>query len=112
MVHGPQGGWYIQQRTCHQHLERGQNPSTAVDVESQTTVVDVTNQVALARKRGTGTYTGMYGFLDGVIGCGRTDTPPELLCYHEFELTMTMIDTGGRELVETKAGRTRSRLDL
>ena len=118
MVHGPQGGWHIWGSVRAINTRNVVKIQfTAVDVESQTTVVDVTNQVALATESEcTGTYTGMYGFLDvESLAEGELDTPPELLCYHELELTMTMTDTGGRELVETKlvqAAPDQSDLDL
>lgn len=108
MIHGPQGGWHLWGSV------RAANTRdvvkirfTAVDVETQTTVVDVTNQVALAMESDcVGVYTGMYGFLDvDSLASGEADTPPELLCDHQLELSMTLTDSAGRHLVETRTVR-------
>ena len=108
MIHGPQGGWHIwgsvRVSNTRDVVKIG---FTAVDIESQKTVVDVTNQVALAMENDcTGTYTGMYGFIDvEELAVEELDTPPELLCLHDLELTMTLTDSGGRHMVEKRRVR-------
>ncbi|MEC7242477.1 MAG: hypothetical protein VXW32_14675 [Myxococcota bacterium] len=105
MIYGPQGGWHIwgsvRVRNTRDVIKIH---FTASDTVSQSYVVDVTTQVALAMEDDcTGTYTGMYGFLDtDPLIDGDRDTPPELLCYHELLLTMTLTDTAGRRLEQTR----------
>ena len=72
------------------------------DLVSNTLVVDVKNQVGLAMDDTcSGTYTGMFGFLDVMhLADGELDTPPELLCNHPIRMSMTMTDTGGRSVVK------------
>ncbi len=99
MVFGPQGGWHIWGSI------RAINTRDVVKIEfqvrdlvSDTIVVDVKNQVGLAMNDDcSGTYTGMFGFLDVMhLAEGDLDTPPELLCNHPIRMSMSMTDTGGR----------------
>jgi len=104
MVYGPQGGWHIwgSIRTANTR-DVIKIHFRIMDKETGVTVVDVTNQVALAMEDDcTGIYTGMYGFLDVLeLTEGELDTPPELLCKHALEIHMTVTDSGGRMLEKT-----------
>ena len=105
MVYGPQGGWHIWGSVRVRNTrDVVKIHFTAFDTVSQSIVVDVTNQVAIAMEdECTGTYTGMYGFLDtDPLAVGELDTPPELLCHHELILTMTLTDSAGRHLEQTR----------
>jgi hypothetical protein len=50
----------------------------------------------------TGSYTGLYGFLElDALFDGELDTPPELICGHTLAVRMTVSDTGGTLLTES-----------
>ena len=103
MTYGPQGGWHIWGSIRATNTRNVIKINYKVrDIESDIFVVDVTNQVALAKDgECSGIYTGMYGFLDVLeLTQGELDTPPELLCMNELELSMTVADSGGRLLTE------------
>ena len=103
MVFGPQGGWHIWGAIKTYNTRDVVKIQFQVrDLVSDTLVVDVSNQVGLAMGDDcSGTYTGMYGFLDFMhLVDGELDTPPELLCNHPIRLSMSLTDTGGRTIAK------------
>ncbi len=109
MVHGPQGGWHIWfsfETTTFRNV-----------VSYEIDIVDVASGQSLLKDDADSarvailttddecvyTYPGVFGYLNQLSGLpdftlDDQDTPPELLCHKELELSITVTDTDGREV--------------
>jgi len=104
MVHGPQGGWHVLGS-----VRAGQMGPyvdihyTITDVKSGTLVANNLYKVGLQMdEECSGLFPGMYAYLDVTeLAVGEMDTPPELLAYHQLELTMNISNEYGHEVLET-----------
>ncbi|GEM_PF-1032804 len=112
MVHGPQGGW---------HIWLSFETQTFRNVISyEIDVVDVASGLSLLKDDADSarvavlpsddecvyTYPGVFGYLNQIselpgFELDADDTPPELLCHNELELSITVTDTDGREATTT-----------
>lgn len=113
MVHGPQGGWHI--------WLSFENQSFRNVVSYQIGIVDVATGVSLLKDDADSsrvavlptddecvhTYPGIFGYLNQLTElpdyvAGAADTPPELICHKELELSITITDTDGRDVTTTQ----------
>ncbi len=112
MVHGPQGGW---------HIWLSFETQTFRNVVSyEIDIVDVASGESLLKDDADSarvailpsddecvhTYPGIFGYLNQLSALpgfelDGDDTPPELLCHNELELSITVTDTDGREVTTT-----------
>ncbi len=104
MTYGPQGGWHIWGSIQAKNTRNVIVVRMEVeDLQSGERIVDVTHQIALSmHNECTGSYTGLYGFLElDALHSGELDTPPELICGHTLAIQMTVSDSGGTQLSQT-----------
>jgi len=112
MVHGPQGGWHIwlsfQTQTFRNVVSY---EIDIVDVESGLSLIkDDADSARVAvlpsEDECVHTYPGVFGYLNQLTELpdfvlDGADTPPELLCHKELDLSITVTDTDGREVTST-----------
>ncbi len=99
MVHGPQGGWHVLGSARIWHTsEFVRITYTITDVASGQRVA--LNQYSVALQMDddcSGTFVGMYAFLDvASLATDELTTPPQLLFDHELLVSMSIEDEDGR----------------
>jgi hypothetical protein len=112
MVHGPQGGWHIWISFETQTFRN----VVAYEID----IVDVASGESLIKDDADSarvailpsedecvySYPGIFGYLNQLSNLpgfefDADDTPPELLCNSELDISITITDTDGREVTST-----------